>query len=121
MNRTAAQANTDDIFTAAKKLDAASKLPEVLAKDLDRLPDRQPEELNYIMLVQRVHKLEQSQENMQETSSVMATNIMKLEDGYRELNKESKKRNQNNGDNEEPKNNTPEPAVGRVETQQQQQ
>ena len=52
--RTATYAHIEDIMAAAKKLDATSKLPDVAAKNLDKLPDRQPEELNYIMLIQRV-------------------------------------------------------------------
>ena len=116
-NRSAAKANMDDIFDAAKKLDAADKLPEVLAKDLDRLPDRQPEELNYIMLVQRVHKLEQSREDIQETCSGLAANIMKLEDGYRELSKESSKRSHKN--NEVTNDHTSDPVAERIENQQQ--
>lgn len=44
-------AHVDDIFDALKRLDALDKLPEVAACNLNRLPDRQPEELNLQRIV----------------------------------------------------------------------
>ena len=45
-DRTAAYAHIEDILAASKKLDAADKLPEAVAKYLDKLLDRKPEEIN---------------------------------------------------------------------------
>ena len=44
--------HVDDILDAMAKLDAENKLPDFVAQNLDRVPDRQPEELNMLMLVQ---------------------------------------------------------------------
>ena len=38
--------NVTDIFDALKKLDALNEMPKIAALDLNRIPDRQPEELN---------------------------------------------------------------------------
>ena len=55
--RSATEAHIHDIMHALKKLDALNKTPEVYVKDLDSVPDRQPADLNYAMLVQRVADL----------------------------------------------------------------
>ena len=38
----------DDIVEAIKSLDALNKIPDVVARNLDRLPDRQPKEINIL-------------------------------------------------------------------------
>ena len=56
--RTGTAANIDDIFEALVKLDSLSKLPNFVAKDLSRIPDRQPEEYNSFYAIERVSSIE---------------------------------------------------------------
>ena len=88
-NRTATYANMEDIFAAVKKLDAKDKVPEIVAKDLDKLPDMKPAELNYILLLQRVAKLEEYKANNENICTRMATDILQIQDNVRELRTEA--------------------------------
>ena len=50
--RKASVANVDDIFIALLKLDVEGIDPDILARNIDRVPDRQPEEVNLLNIVQ---------------------------------------------------------------------
>lgn len=69
-----------DILDALKSLDALEKLPDVVARNLDRLPDRQPEELNLLMIVQRVAALEKSSEQHSDALSSIAVDVLNLKE-----------------------------------------
>lgn len=64
--------HTSDILDALKILDVLDKLPDLVAWNLDCLPDRQPEELNVLMVVQRIAALEKSSEQHSEAPSSIA-------------------------------------------------
>ena len=76
-NRTAKEANICDILEAIKELDAKSKLPDVFAKNLSQLPDRQPEELNLLRIVQRLSILEKAYDQQ---SNALATVVLDISD-----------------------------------------
>ena len=59
--RSSSEAHIKDIFDALVKLDSINKLPSFVAKNLDQLPNRQPEELNLISIINRISKLEEKQ------------------------------------------------------------
>ena len=65
---------------AVKDLDKLDKLPDVVARNISRLPDRQPEELNMLMLVQRIADLEKSRDRHNETLTNLAIDVLKLND-----------------------------------------
>ena len=69
-----------DILDALKTLDALDKLPDVVARNLDRLPDRQPEEFNLLMIVQRVSALEKSSEQHSDALSSIAVDVLDLKE-----------------------------------------
>ena len=81
--RTAAAANIDDIMEAIKRLDAKGKLPDVVARDIGRLPDRQPEQLNMLYVIDEVADLKKAKITTQDTLSDMKIAIMKLQDDAR--------------------------------------
>ena len=78
--RTAAVAGIEDIFGALMKLDAGNNTPIVYAKDLNRVPDRQPEELNYAMLIQKVATLNRYKIDNEQVVSKLAADILELQD-----------------------------------------
>ena len=59
--RSSVEASINDIFEALSKLDILGKVPTFVAKNIDKLPSRQPEELNMICIINRLVKLEQQQ------------------------------------------------------------
>ena len=65
--RTNSEANINDIFEALLKLDGLERMPTFVAKDLDKLPDRQPEEINLISIVNRISALEKNNKTYEET------------------------------------------------------
>ncbi len=71
-------AHINDIFDALKTLDAVDKLPDVVARNLDRLPDRQPEELNLLMIIQRIAALEKSRDQHNDALSTRVIDILDL-------------------------------------------
>lgn len=75
-------AHVDDIFDALKRLDALDKLPEVAACNLNRLPDRQPEELNLLRIV-RVAELEKCRDQHADTLSTLSIDILKIKENER--------------------------------------
>ena len=62
ITRPAKVAYAFDIIEAIKLLDSLNKLPDILAKDIGRLPDRQPEELNLLLIAQKVAELEKAKD-----------------------------------------------------------
>ena len=57
--RISSEAHLDDIFQELNKLDSINKLPTFVVKNINRIPDQQPEENNKISIINRVCKLEQ--------------------------------------------------------------
>ena len=57
-NRKANDVNIEDIVNAVADLDVQNILPVFVAKDLSKLPDLQPEELNKLYYINRVASLE---------------------------------------------------------------
>ncbi len=66
-SRLAHVATVDDIMNALVKLDAASRMPNVviLARDLHLIPRSHPEELNNISLISRLNRMEKHMSNLQ--------------------------------------------------------
>ena len=56
--RTGTAANIDDMFEALLKLDAEQNLPLFVARNIERIPDRQPEQLNILTVIDRLSKVE---------------------------------------------------------------
>ena len=81
--RAAAYAHLEDILEAIKKLDAAGKLPEFVAKNLDRIPSRDPEDMTMVSVIQRLDKLEQDKYNKEVTFTQFATDLSNLKESDR--------------------------------------
>ena len=81
--RTATEAHIQDIMKALKKLDAINKTPEVYVKNLDNVPDRQPEDMNYAMLVQRVADLMKYKADTDDVLTKMNIDILNLQEAQR--------------------------------------
>ena len=58
--RSCSEANIDDIFEGLGKLDASQSLPLFVAKNIDMIPSRQPEELNILSVLSRMSKVEKN-------------------------------------------------------------
>lgn len=82
-SRAATEAHIQDIMKALKKLDGLNKTPEVYVKDLDSVPDRQPADLNYAMLVQRVADLTKYKVETNDILARMASDILELQEAKR--------------------------------------
>ena len=78
--RKASVAHVDDIISALIKLDALNNIPEVLARNIDRLPDRQPEEINLLYIVQRIADLERTRAEHNETLTNLAIDVLSLKE-----------------------------------------
>ena len=65
---------------AVKSLDALDKIPDVVARNLDRLPDRQPKEINLLAALQRIDKLEKSKTQHEESLTQLAVDVLELQD-----------------------------------------
>ena len=59
--RSSSKAHIKDIFDAFVKLDSSNKQPSFVAKNFDQLPNRHPEELNLVSIINRIYKLEEKQ------------------------------------------------------------
>ena len=81
--RAATEAHIQDIMKALKKLDGLNKTPEVYVKDLDSVPDRQPTDLNYAMLVQRVADLMKYKVETNDMLARMTSDILELQEAKR--------------------------------------
>ena len=79
-NRTAAAANLDDIMEAIKVLDTKGKLPECVARDISRIPDRQPEELNMLYVLSQITELKKASKTHEECLSKIKIEVMQLQD-----------------------------------------
>ena len=55
-------------------------MPVFVARNIDNLPDRQPEEMNMLFLLNRVAELEKSVRAHDDTQTNFAIDIMKLND-----------------------------------------
>ena len=82
-NRKAYIANIEDIMKAIEDLDAVKKLPIFVARDLGKLPDLQPEELNRLYFINRVQTLERSVDQHQDEIENMNRYFMELKDEMR--------------------------------------
>ena len=78
--RPVAVAHINDIMESLKVLDAADKIPDFVAKDLDKLPDRQPEELNMLSLIQRVADIEKTLKLHSHTLSTISIDVISMKD-----------------------------------------
>lgn len=81
--RPAKSEHTMDIIKAIQKLDAAEALPDVAAQNLDKIPPMLPEELNMMLMLQRISKLEKCREQHTEIITQMAIEVMELQEGSR--------------------------------------
>ena len=79
-NRTAKEANIGDILEAIKQIDVIDNLPEVFAKNLSQVPDRQPEELNLLRLAQRLSNLENAYKLQSENLSSVVLDLLDIKD-----------------------------------------
>ena len=59
--RSSSEVYIKNIFDALVKLDSSNKLPSFVVKNLDHLPNKQPEGLNLISIINRISKLEGKQ------------------------------------------------------------
>ena len=79
-NRPVSVAHINDIMEALKTLDSADKIPDFVARDLDRLPDCQPEELNLLSLIGRVADLEKTIQLHSDMLSTISIDVMSIKD-----------------------------------------
>ena len=62
--RTCSEASLDDMVEAIKKLDIMSNLPSFVARNIENIPSRQPEEVNLMYIVSRINGLENKMGNV---------------------------------------------------------
>ena len=79
--RKATVAHVDDIFNGLKTIDSLNAALDVVARDLDKLPDRQPEELNLLLTIQRVADIEKLIKQHGEVLSTHAIDLIDLKQG----------------------------------------
>ena len=78
--RSSSLAHVNDIFDSLIKLDGLNKLPIFVAKDITRLPDRKPEELNLLYIIERLSNLEKKVKYHEESLTSQATEILSLKE-----------------------------------------
>ena len=78
--RSGSSANLEDILDALNKLDSEDKLPKFVAYNLSRVPDRQPEELNLICVINRLATVENKLKQYDDTLSSHAVDLMSLKE-----------------------------------------
>ena len=78
-NRTCDDANLNDIFEALVKLDLTQNLPDFVAKDFSRIPERSPEELNLTYILDRISRLEKAVRISDNIVATHANSISKFE------------------------------------------
>ena len=83
-SRIAAVADINDIMEAIVYLDANGKLPDVVVRDIGRLPDRQPEELNMLYVAKKVADIDKSTKIHEEVLTSLKMDVMKLQDNAKE-------------------------------------
>ena len=86
--RSCSEANINDILDALIKLDSEQNLPNFVAKNIDKLPDRQPEELNLLFLINRIATMEKTLKNHSENLSLFGIELMEVKDKQNKLNKD---------------------------------
>ena len=74
--RTAHQKDIEDIFNAIRILDAQDKLPDIVVRDLDRVPDRSPEEINMLFYLTRVDDLEKKSIQQMKVIEMLSLEMM---------------------------------------------
>ena len=79
-NRSAEEANLDDIFKAFKVLDEKGVNCEFVSQDLSRLPSVNPEELNTTFLLERVTLIEKRLADYDNVLNNQRIDLMKLQD-----------------------------------------
>ena len=78
--RSCSEANLNDIIDALLKLDSEQKMPKILAKNIERIPDRQTEELNMLFVLERLTKLEKTFKTHENLLSQVSIDIVKIND-----------------------------------------
>ena len=73
-------ARINDIMEAIKILDSAEKIPDFVARDPDRLPDHQPEELNLLSLIGHVADIEKTIKLHSGTLSTISFDVLSIKD-----------------------------------------
>ena len=77
--RTSEEANLDDVLKALINLDSKNVIFEFVSKDLHRLPNRSPEELNVTSMLERISNLEDNFRRSNDTLSYCSLYISDLE------------------------------------------
>ena len=75
--------HVNGLLKAINDLDAVVLLPDVAAKDLDRIPSTLPEELNMLMMAERLKDLERSRDEHNSILTTMLIDIINIQDGKR--------------------------------------
>ena len=78
--RTSSLAHVNDIFEALMKLDGMDKMPVFVAINIMKLPDRQPEELNLLSMVDRLSDIEKRIKNHEDILTSHAIDILSFKD-----------------------------------------
>lgn len=86
--RTSAEAHLDDIVDALVKLDNEQRIPIFVAKNVERLPDRQPEELNLLSVINRLSKIEKTIKEHEDTLTCHSIELLDLKDCFQKNEKE---------------------------------
>ena len=76
--RTNVEANVEDIIDAFKEMDVLGKLPQFAAVNIDRLPNKCPEELNMISILSRLKSLEGNVDSQLKLITTHENEIQKL-------------------------------------------
>ena len=106
-NRTASTAYLEDIIKGIKELDAKGKLPDVVARDISRIPDRQPEQLNMLYVINQIEELKKASKNHQESLTSIKVEVMQLQDNakntaaHQDINNSAKASSKENEQNSE--------------------
>ena len=67
--RSSSDANISDIFDGLTKLDILDQIPIFVAKKMDRIPKREPEELNTVSIIDRLGRIEKKIDEYGDTLS----------------------------------------------------
>lgn len=84
--RSGSDANVSDILEGIIKLDNIEKLPNFVAKQIDRLPKRGPEELNIVSIINRLGNIENrinEYDNVLSSHEIDLHYLKSLEIGYK--------------------------------------
>ena len=80
INRLSSEANLIDIIEAIKKLDSECCLPVFVTRDIERIPERQPEETNIVCILNRICSVEKLIRDLEDNVILQNNNIKKFED-----------------------------------------